>query len=437
MVCSLVAALGVWGAEADPDESRKLDFDDASVEGNRAHPELGYILEKPATKFRCDITHLSLEQYEACFAAHLSDLCGVQLIERDRFELVKRVIAIAPGSRAKTLGSAFPFSLELANGTVFLREASEFGDWGQNFALLTEVSPPLVSIDDFYASRSSFALADRAGKRVFVFSRGTDHGTSPAFRKVELPERSHALIGLVGADRYLISTSHELLLMALDGKSGHRVEVPPGAYCVDSHPDSKEEFLLTASAPSGKVYLVSSTGSVKGSFEKEPGFSYQLLPNGLVSSVNLTTGAIRIRDRRGLVLSRAGLGRPLLQFGLLRQGKDADLFFVTPDGLGVLYGDGFEKTFLALDGRYARVVEADNGTLGVVTSSPSKDGAPRLVERRLEFFSLRNTGNKTSKVVEGVCPSAIRLAERALGLQPSLKATIKDGRFLTPRQRKR
>ena len=75
-------------------------------------------------------------------------------------------------------------------------------------------------------------------------------------------------------------------------------------------------------------------------------------------------------------------------------------------------------------------MRANQQALAVLTSASSKDGAERLVERRLDFFFLRDTGNKSAKVVEGVCPEAIRLAERALRLAPSLKATIKDGHFL-------
>ncbi|MGQ0505062.1 MAG: hypothetical protein ACT4TC_07045 [Myxococcaceae bacterium] len=415
------------------DRNRKVDFEGAEIDGERVRPELGYISERPRPKFACDASKMTAEQFEACFSKELHDVCGLQLIERERFLLDRQRVTGVPSLRAKTLGAVFPYSLELANGAVLMQEATEYNAWDRKVTLLRDVSPPLLSIDDFVATPNSFLMADRSLKRVFVFTRSPKTERVTALRQVQLPERTHALLGVLANEKYVIATGREVLMVGANGKSGRRLKVPVDRYELDSTPDEKGRVLLTGSGLKGKVYVISAGGELSASFEKEPGYVYRLFPNGLIASANLGEGNIRIRDRKGRVLSKATLGRPLYQFGLFRQKTSADLYFVANDGVGILYGDGFEKSFLTTKGQYARVVQAENNVLAVSLSEPSHADASRMVEKRVEYYFMRPGGLKTSRMVEGICPEAIRLAERALNLKPSLKAQIKDGRFKVQR----
>jgi hypothetical protein len=406
-----------------------VDFTEQTIEGEVLKPSGSHVLEKPKTTFRCDITRLTLEQYNVCFEKHLAELCGMQVIERDRYELETFAQTATQGGSARTVGSAYPYSMYLHDGAVYAQESSEFDMWSESKLLLKNQSPKLASMDYFVALRNSFILGDRASRRVFIVGRNAFDEGMPRFQKIEIADPGSVLIGIVSTSRLIVATPREVLSLNLNGKAGIRLKVPVDHYVVDPRADRAGQILLTSTSRGGKVYVVDGKGEVTGAFDRESDFRYYLLPNGVIASASLSQGIIKIRSHTGVVLSRTKLGRSLYQFGVYGQPNGADLFYVAADGLGVLYRDGFEKSFLARDGRGLRVTQAEDGVLAVLTSSPSWEDAKKWRERSVEFYRLGRSPSRISRLVEGICPNAIKAAERALELNSALKATVKNGRF--------
>ncbi len=428
LVVALCSGLAVAGPK-----KPTVDFEEESIEGEVMRPSLQYVPGRPTPQFRCDATKLSVPEYNACYEKLLAEQCGLQVIERERYELHRIGLSTPQSARVRTLGSTYPFAFQLDDGALVLQEASEYEDWRERSLILKDQSPGLSTFDAFVATPTSVLFGDRKTRRVFWIAR-SDLGYGPKpYRKVELVGSMQALLGILSTEAVVIATSREVLLMKLDQKSGVKLDVPLGDYSVDPRPSRSGRVLLASNAARGKVYLVAPNGQVEGAFDRDPFFTYRLLPNGLVASADLSTGRIRIRNQTGVVLSQTNLGRPLTQFGVFRGQREADLFYVAADGVGVLYGDGFEKSFLALKASSGRVVEAENGILGVVVSGPGRDDPSRMIERRLDFYRLGQAGSRISRLVEGICPASIRFAERALELRSSIKATVKNGTFQTYR----
>ncbi len=407
-----------------------IDFESQSIEGEVQRPSLQYVPGRPSPTFRCDATKLTAEQYNACFEQHLAEMCGVQVIERERYELKRIGSATSQTVRVRTVGSNYPFAFHVDEGSLYVQEASEYEDWRERSLVLKDQSPGLATFDSFAETPQKVIFGDRRTRRVFTIAKD-DLGYGPKpFRKVELFGGKQELLGVLATEQFVVSTSKEVLLMGLDKKTAARLAVPLADYWVDPHVSRAGQLLLVSKAPGGKVYLLAPNGAQVGAFDRDPRYWYYLMPNGLVASVDLNAGKIKIRNQTGVVLSQTGLGRPLTQFGVFRNQKEADLFFVAQDGVGILYGDGFEKSFLALKGgTVGRVVEAEDGVLGVVVSGPGREDPTRMLERRLDFFRLGQAGSKISRLVEGICPNSIRFAERALELRSSIKASVKDGSF--------
>jgi hypothetical protein len=420
---------GIAAAGGRTGKGTTVDFDEENVEGEVQRPTLEYVPGRPAPQFRCDATKLSLEEFNACFEKQVVDVCGMQVIERERYELQRFAFASAQSARGKTVGSSYPNSFVLEDGAVFSQQASEYEVWRDRGTVLSNQTPRLTSLDAFAVTKNALVFADKKSRRVLWVADGYFGEYAKPFHKIELASAKQELLGVLNNGSIVVATSKEVLRLGLDRRSGKRLDVPRDDYSVDPHVDRTGQLLLVSSAPGGKVYVVDARGEVTGSFPRESGYSYHLLPNGIVATADLSSGRIKIRSPSGVVLSQTSLSRPLMQFGVLRQRRDADLFFVAADGLGVLYGDGFEKSFLALDGTFARVVEAENGVLGVVVTAAGREDPRRVVEKRVDYYRLGQSGSRVSRLVEGICPSSIRLAERALELRSSLKASVKDGNF--------
>ncbi|MGQ0506386.1 MAG: hypothetical protein ACT4TC_13825 [Myxococcaceae bacterium] len=418
----------LWVGAAFGAPKSKVDFEDTTVEGEMIRPSVEYIPARQRPHFPCDATKLSEADYRTCYERYLAELCGVQVIERERFELHRVGGASAQSVHVSTIGSAYPFWFQLDDFTAVVQETSRWEDWRERKLVLREQSPKLLGFDTFVATPTSVLFGDRRTKRVFVLSAGEFTDPPRPFQKIELASPRHNLLGIVSNETFVVATTKELLWMGLDFKKGLRIEAPFGDYDVDPHLDRYGELLMVSRAPTGKVYLIAPNGHVAASFEKDPGFTYVLLPQGLVASANLVSGKIKIRNRLGFVLSQATVKPPLSQFGLYRQADTAaDLFYVGMDGVGVLYADGFEKSFLKVKDGAATVVEAENGLLAVLLKSPGRDDPSRVLERRLDYYRLGKSGSRVSKLVDGICPSSIFASDQALQLSSSLKASVKEG----------
>jgi hypothetical protein len=422
---SLALSLCVAASTEAASSRTRVNFDEAQIEGEIQKPNSSFVMERAKTKFPCDISELTLSEYNACFDRYLADRCGVSVIERERYELKKFAVTAVQGGR--TVAGVYPYSVHLEDGSVYLQEASQFdATWGDRVPVLRNQTPKIGSIDWFVAG-GSYVLAERKSRRIFVIDPRNFFENEERFRRIDLASPSHSLIGVTSGQKLLVSTPKDILLMSLNARSGIRVRVPWDEYFLDPQVDRSGNMLIV-SATRPNAYIVSAKGHIVSSFQKENGYTYYLLPNGLLASANRANGSIKIRTPEGVVLSRTSIGKPLVQFGLFRHEKSVDLFYVTAEGLGVLYPDGFEKSFLTREGVALRVVQSSGEVLALLVSTPSHEDPKILRERTVEYFSLGKSPSRISRVVEGICPGSLRAAERALDLKPSLKATVVDGR---------
>jgi len=417
---SLCLAWASWAAPT----KQKVDFEEHSIEGELVKPSATFIMERKPTQFPCDISQLSLSEYTACYDRHLAERCGLQVIERERYELKKFAGTAVQGGT--TVAGLYPYSVHLEDGTLYLQEASQFdATWGDRVAVLQNQSPRLQSVD-WFVSGSPFVFGERKHRRIYVVDPKSFFENEAKFRRVELASQAHVLLGVTTTQKLLVRTQKEMLLMGLNARQGQKVRVPLDDYQVDPQADRNGNILLT-SAIQSQGYIVGKSAQVVASFYAEPGFTYLLLPNGLLATANKKTGDIKIRTQTGAVLSKTRVGKPMSQFGLFHHGKSADLFYVTDEGLGVLYPDGFEKSFLAKEGGELRVVQSSQDVLALLISSPSREAPRSMRERTVEYYQLGRSPSRIARVVEGICPDSVRAAERALDLKPSLKATVRTG----------
>jgi hypothetical protein len=167
----LALLLGTGVALAGP-KRQKVDFDSERIEGEIERPAGTYVLERPAAKFRCDITKLTLEEYNACFTRHVVDLCGMQMIARDRFELERVGYVTMQGARARTVGSAFPYVLKLLDGQLWIAKASEYDEYVEGKLWLRNQSPKIDRIDWFHPAKGGFLVGEQKSRRVWELTRG-------------------------------------------------------------------------------------------------------------------------------------------------------------------------------------------------------------------------------------------------------------------------